>query len=197
MNAILSSIPHTQPHSNFPETTYSSFKIIQLKPSPLEVFPDSSFPHFLTGKSDQSLFCVPHTNSHHCLVLYLLIYINISFYQSYTLRTEIPSVYTVIPQHSTCVLSRLQSYPTMCDHKDCSLPGSCLRDSSGKNTRVGCHSLLQGIFLTQGLNPGRLILYCLNHQGSSGMQHRAYLAICLKRFDGKKIHAIWPISFHK
>ena len=29
-------------------------------------------------------------------------------------------------------------------------------DSPGKNTGVGCHSLLQGIFLTQGLNPGFL-----------------------------------------
>ena len=26
-------------------------------------------------------------------------------------------------------------------------------DFPGKNTGVGCHSLLQGIFLTQGLNP--------------------------------------------
>ena len=26
-------------------------------------------------------------------------------------------------------------------------------DSPGKNTGVGCHALLQGIFLTQGLNP--------------------------------------------
>ena len=26
-------------------------------------------------------------------------------------------------------------------------------DSLGKKTRVGCHTLLQGIFLTQGLNP--------------------------------------------
>ena len=36
-------------------------------------------------------------------------------------------------------------------------------DSPGKNTGVGCHALLQGIFLTQGLNPGllhyRRILY--------------------------------------
>ena len=35
---------------------------------------------------------------------------------------------------------------------------------------VGSHSLLQGIFLTQGLNPGlphcRQILNCLSHQGS-------------------------------
>ena len=28
----------------------------------------------------------------------------------------------------------------------------CPRDSPGKNTRVGCHFLLQGIFLTQGSN---------------------------------------------
>ena len=42
--------------------------------------------------------------------------------------------------------------------------------SIGKNTRVGCHSLLQGIFTTHGLNPSllhwRQILYCLSHQGS-------------------------------
>ena len=30
--------------------------------------------------------------------------------------------------------------------------------SPGKNTGVGCHFLLQGIFLTQGLNPGLLHL---------------------------------------
>ena len=29
---------------------------------------------------------------------------------------------------------------------------------SGKNTGVGCHFLLQGIFLTQGSNPG--LLHC-------------------------------------
>ena len=44
-------------------------------------------------------------------------------------------------------------------------------DSPGKNTGVGCHAFLQGIFLTQGLNPGlphcRWILHHLNHQGSS------------------------------
>ena len=38
---------------------------------------------------------------------------------------------------------------------DCSPPGSCVRgDSPGKNTGVGCHGLLQGIFPTQGSNPG-------------------------------------------
>ena len=29
----------------------------------------------------------------------------------------------------------------------------CPWDSPGKNTRVGCHALFQGIFPTQGLNP--------------------------------------------
>ena len=39
-----------------------------------------------------------------------------------------------------------------------------------KNTEVGSHSLLQGIFLTQELNLGHLhcrqILYHLSHQGN-------------------------------
>ena len=41
---------------------------------------------------------------------------------------------------------------------------------SGKSTGVGCHFLLQGIFLTQGLKLGllhcRQMLYPLSHQGS-------------------------------
>ena len=46
----------------------------------------------------------------------------------------------------------------------------CPWNSPGKNIGVGCPALLQGIFLTQGLNPGllhcRQILYHLSHQGS-------------------------------
>ena len=45
----------------------------------------------------------------------------------------------------------------------------CLWDFPGKNTGVGCHALLQGIFPTQGLNPSlphcRQILNCLSHRG--------------------------------
>ena len=38
---------------------------------------------------------------------------------------------------------------------DYSLPGSSVHGySPGKNTGVGCHTLLQGIFPTQGSNPG-------------------------------------------
>ena len=46
----------------------------------------------------------------------------------------------------------------------------CPWNSSGKNTGVVSHSLLQGIFLTQGSNPVllhcRQILYLLSHQGN-------------------------------
>ena len=46
----------------------------------------------------------------------------------------------------------------------------CPWNSPGKNTGVGCRSLLRGIFPTQGSNPGlphcRQILYCLSHHGS-------------------------------
>ena len=57
----------------------------------------------------------------------------------------------------------------------------CPWDCPCKNTGVGCHSLLQGIFPTQGSNPSllhcRQILYCLNHQGSN------YTPIKKKRID--------------
>ena len=63
---------------------------------------------------------------------------------------------------------------TLCDPMDCSPSGSSVHgDSPGKNTGVGCHAFLQGIFPTQGLNPGLLyckwILYHLSHQGSLKM----------------------------
>ena len=39
---------------------------------------------------------------------------------------------------------------SLCDPKDCNPPGSSVHgDSPGKNTGVGCHALLQGIFPTQ------------------------------------------------
>ena len=47
-------------------------------------------------------------------------------------------------------------------------------DSPGKSTGVGCHFLLQGIFLTQGSKLGLLhcgqMLYPLSHQGSPNKQ---------------------------
>ena len=54
---------------------------------------------------------------------------------------------------TVCVLRWLQSCPTLCNPMDCSPPApQGPWDSPGKNTAVGCHALLQGIFPTQGLN---------------------------------------------
>ena len=69
---------------------------------------------------------------------------------------------------SPCMYAKLvQLCLTLCDLTDCSLPGSSVHgDSLGKNTGVGCHALLQGIFPTQGSNLcllvccfGRQVLY--------------------------------------
>ena len=55
---------------------------------------------------------------------------------------------------------------------DCSLPP--LWNSPGKNTGVGCHALLQGIFLNPGIEPRspalQQILYHLNHQGEANVR---------------------------
>ena len=46
-----------------------------------------------------------------------------------------------------------QSCLTLWDPTDCSSPGFSVHwDSPGKNTEMGCHALLQGIFSIQGLN---------------------------------------------
>ena len=64
-----------------------------------------------------------------------------------------------------------QSCLTIDDPMYYSPPGSSVHeDSPGKNTGVGCHAPLQGIFPTQRSNPDllhcRWILYQLSHQGS-------------------------------
>ena len=81
-------------------------------------------------------------------------------------------------QHCRQILYRLshqgkwsevaQSRWTLCDPMDGSLPGFASHGIfPGKNTGVGCHFLLQGIFPTQGLNLGLLhctqTLYHLSH----------------------------------
>ena len=48
--------------------------------------------------------------------------------------------------------------------------------------RLGCHALLQGIFPTQGMNPGlshcRRILYCLSPQGSPVKKKQDFFTLC-------------------
>ena len=59
-----------------------------------------------------------------------------------------------LPAIPPCVLAKsLQSCQTLCDSVGYSLPDSSVHgDYPGKNTGVGCHALLQGIFQTQGSN---------------------------------------------
>ena len=57
-----------------------------------------------------------------------------------------------------------QSCPTVCDPMDCTPPGSSVHvDSPGKNTGVGGHALLQGIFQAQGSNSG--LPHCFTSRG--------------------------------
>ena len=66
----------------------------------------------------------------------------------------------------------------------------CRSDSPGKSTGVCSHSLLQGIFLTQGLNQClllcRQILYHLSQQGSP-QKFQAYVKILkIKKLQNRK-----------
>ena len=59
-----------------------------------------------------------------------------------------------------------QSGLTLCDPMDCSPPSSFVHgDCAGKNTGVGCHALLQGVFPPQGSNPR--LFYLLHWQTGS------------------------------
>ena len=78
-----------------------------------------------------------------------------------------------------------QSCPTPCDPMAFSPPGSSLSGIfPGKNTGVVCHFLLQGIFPTQGSNPGlphsRQTLYPLSRQGILGGSAQEELKCILK-----------------
>ena len=79
-------------------------------------------------------------------------------------------LYSCCGNHSimACLWFSRSVMSDICYPMDC-LPGSSVHgDSPGKNTGVGCHFLLQGIFPTQesnmGLLRGRQILYRLSYK---------------------------------
>ena len=76
---------------------------------------------------------------------------------------------------------------------DCSLPGIlCPWDSPGKNTGVGCHVLLQGIFLTQESNSGLLsLLYW-----QAGPLPRRHWEAPARRMDGEYLPSIYGLPFY-
>ena len=73
-----------------------------------------------------------------------------------------------------CLVTQTLSRVWRCNPMDCSPPDSCLRDFPGEDTGLGCHFLLQLIFLTHrsilGHQHFRWILYHLNHQESLKLQ---------------------------
>ena len=58
----------------------------------------------------------------------------------------------------------------------------CPLDSPGKNTGVGCHFLLQGIFPTQGSNPHLLVSPALQADSLSGESSRKICSIFVLTF---------------
>ena len=121
-------------HVTFPQndTNYSESQL-------WEIIPESGSRETIHGRHIQVHKCGLHTLS-------LKIHpINILQFANFSLYTKVKVLL-------------IQLCPTLCDPIDCSLPVLCPWDSPGKNTGVGCHFLLQGIFLTQGSNPG--LLHC-------------------------------------
>ena len=68
-------------------------------------------------------------------------------------------------------------------------------NSPGKSTGVGCHSLLQGIFPTQGSNPG--LLHCrqtVNHLSHQGSPYETSSSIYEDEIRQKWPAALWTSS---
>ena len=80
-----------------------------------------------------------------------------------------PHVYV----HAKFLLSCL----TLCDPMDCSLPGSFV-DFPNKNTGVGFHFLLQGIFPIQGLNPCHLHCRQALYHWTTNEAYPTYMYVC-------------------
>ena len=78
-----------------------------------------------------------------------------------------------------------QSCPTLWDPMDCSLPSSSVHGIfPGKSTGMGCHFLLQGIVLTQGMNQGlphcrqaQLILKQRDYPGGPNLMAEVFLTV--------------------
>ena len=87
-----------------------------------------------------------------------------------------------------------QSCVTLCDSVDCSPPGSSVHGvSTGKNTGVGCHARLQGIFPTQESNQSlphcRQILYQVScREAQTGLFPKEPKCHSPGTFSGNKLH---------
>ena len=112
-----------------------------------------SLPTELPGKPFSTYVCV-------CVCVY--IYTHTHIYVCVCIHIYVCTC-VCVPSHFSCV--QLFATPRTVGHQAPLYMG----DSPIKNTRVGCHALLQGIFPTQGLNP------CLSSPALAG----GFLPLCL------------------
>ena len=91
-----------------------------------------------------------------------------------------------------CCCSITKSGLTLCNPMDCSAPGLlCPWDSPGKNTGVGCHALLQGIFPTQGSNP-RLLHWQVDSLPLSHQWSPAWVCTANNWRNYDLLISVWP-----
>ena len=87
------------------------------------------------------------------------------------LHWQVCSLPLVLPKKCQVKVFVAQYCPALCDSTDCSPPGSTVHEILQASILewLASHSLLQGIFLTRGLNLSllrcRQILYHPSHQG--------------------------------
>ena len=98
--------------------------------------------------------------SHYIYIYYMYIH-NVCadrqlYNSAHATRTALIYVYTHTLRCCCFISSAVSDSLRPCELQPARL--RCPWHSLGKSTRVGCHTLLEGIFLTQGLNPG--LLHC-------------------------------------
>ena len=93
-----------------------------------------------------------------------------------------------------------QSCLALCDTMECSPPASFVHgDSPGKNTGVGCHALLQGIFPTQGSSQprdrsqvsciaGGFFTIWATREAPNKWYHTVLLFLCLIYVTSRSVH---------
>ena len=86
----------------------------------------------------------------HILQIQIIINTGQNYVGSSCIRAKILPI-TFLSKHRMCVLSCVQHFVTPWSLQPARL--LCPQDFQGKNTGVGCHFLLQGIFLTLRLKP--------------------------------------------
>ena len=113
-----------------------------------------------------------------CLLPSAMLHVNLLCFLSKPHKSHARSVLSVFEWVKSLSRVRLFATPGTVGAYHAALSMGFSRQEYG----VGCHFLLQGIFPTQGSNPGlprcRQTLYCLNHQGS--------LSVRLKKKKGHR-----------